>query len=218
MNWYEFSRINRHRSESPTGFNHKLESWSLSDWMTATLGELGEAANVVKKLNRERDGVRGNTESANALRAKLASELADTFIYLDLLAQAAGIDLPQAVIDTFNRKSHEIGCKTVFTKLPTMPPLRVSQHTPGPWGHGLGNMIRDKDGRGSVLARMNDDGDRGSKPIDEMTANLNLMIASPDMYTALLAARAFGAQGETDEGVSVSYLIENAIAKVEAGQ
>lgn len=30
--------------------------WSLSDWFTAAMGELGEAANVAKKLNRERDG------------------------------------------------------------------------------------------------------------------------------------------------------------------
>lgn len=36
----EFDRINLQRCESPQGFNHKLESWNLSDWMTATMGEL----------------------------------------------------------------------------------------------------------------------------------------------------------------------------------
>ena len=49
----EFSRINRRRCESELGFGHKLSDWSLSDWMTATTGELGEAANIAKKINRK---------------------------------------------------------------------------------------------------------------------------------------------------------------------
>jgi NTP pyrophosphatase (non-canonical NTP hydrolase) len=109
MNMREFSRENRRRCESPTGFNHRLDSWSLSDWMTATLGELGEAANVAKKLNRVRDGIPGNRQSEAELRAMLAREIADAFIYLDLMAQSCGIDLAAAVRDTFDRKSAEIG-------------------------------------------------------------------------------------------------------------
>lgn len=104
-----FSLANRSRCESPDGFNHALESWSLSDWFTACLGELGEAANVAKKLNRIRDGIPGNKEAEAELREKLARELADTFIYLDLLAQAAGVDMAAAVAETFNAKSIEIG-------------------------------------------------------------------------------------------------------------
>lgn len=82
-----------------------VSDWSLSDWMTATCGELGEAANVVKKLNRERDGLAGNDKSADELRAMLGKELADTAIYLDLLAEAAGVDLAQAITDKFNEVS-----------------------------------------------------------------------------------------------------------------
>jgi NTP pyrophosphatase (non-canonical NTP hydrolase) len=104
-----FSRMNRERCESPQGFNHPLNSWSLSDWMTATFGELGEAANVAKKLNRVRDGIPGNKETPEQLRAQLASELADTFIYLDLMAQSEGIDLPAAITNKFAAKSAEIG-------------------------------------------------------------------------------------------------------------
>lgn len=104
----EFDRINRERCESLSGFNHKLADWSLSDWMCATLGELGEAANVLKKLNRCRNGIPGNDLTENQLREQLASELADTFIYLSLLSQAAGIDLTEAVIQTFNRKSEKL--------------------------------------------------------------------------------------------------------------
>ena len=81
MNLEEFSRINRERCESADGFNHKLSDWSLSDWMTAIMGELGEAANIAKKLNRVRDGIPGNKETPDELRLKLSRELADVFIY-----------------------------------------------------------------------------------------------------------------------------------------
>lgn len=103
-----FSQLNRMRSEHPEGFNHPLDSWSLSDWITATLGELGEAANVAKKLNRVRDGIPGNKQSEDDLRAALEDEIADTFIYLDLLAQSQGFSLSRVVREKFNRKSHEI--------------------------------------------------------------------------------------------------------------
>jgi NTP pyrophosphatase (non-canonical NTP hydrolase) len=112
MNLKEFSQVNRERCESPSGFNHALNSWSTSDWFTATMGELGEAANVAKKLNRVRDGITGNDETPEELRVKLGRELADTFIYLDLLAQSVGIDLAEAVADTFDAKSEKLGYAT----------------------------------------------------------------------------------------------------------
>ena len=104
-----FSRSNRRRSEASNGFNHQLSAWSLSEWMTATLGELGEAANVLKKLNRARDGIVGNSSTVDELKSQFADELADTFIYLDLLAQASGIDLAEAVRTKFECTSRKIG-------------------------------------------------------------------------------------------------------------
>jgi NTP pyrophosphatase (non-canonical NTP hydrolase) len=109
MHMTEFSAMNRARCESPSGFNHALSSWSLSDWVTATAGELGEAANVAKKLNRVRDGIPGNSETPEQLRQNLADELADTFIYLDLLAQSQGICLEQAVLSKFDKTSRKRG-------------------------------------------------------------------------------------------------------------
>ncbi len=109
FDWRRFSAANRLRCESPEGFNHKIADWSASDWMVATFGELGEAANVVKKLNRERDGIAGNSDAKVKLMDQLTQEFADTFIYLDLMAQALGIDLPAAVVQTFNAKSWLIG-------------------------------------------------------------------------------------------------------------
>jgi len=104
-----FSERNRMRCESPAGFNYAISSWSLSDWMTATAGELGEAANIIKKLNRVRDGIPGNAETPEQLRAGLADELADVAIYLDLLAQAAGFDLQKIVEAKFAKTSAKIG-------------------------------------------------------------------------------------------------------------
>lgn len=109
MHFRDFSVLNRRRCESPKGFNHELSSWSLSDWITATTGELGEAANIAKKLNRVRDGIPGNSEAPEQLQSALADEIADTFIYLDLLAQSQGIDLQEAVLRKFQKTSAKIG-------------------------------------------------------------------------------------------------------------
>lgn len=81
-----------------------IGSWSLSDWAVATVGEVGEACNNIKKMNRIRDGLIGNKpgETNETLRVKLRSELADAYIYLDLLAQAAGESLEDCVIEKFN--------------------------------------------------------------------------------------------------------------------
>lgn len=106
-----FSMVNRMRCQSPEGFNHRLQDWSLSDWLVATLGELGEAANAAKKLNRVRDGVANPGDPPEAeLREMLRDELADTFICLDLLCQSQGIDLATAVREKFNRTSRKLGC------------------------------------------------------------------------------------------------------------
>lgn len=77
--------------------------------MTALTGEVGEAANIVKKLNRYRDEIKGNQLSESELKAEFRKELADVFIYLDLLCQAANIGLSDAILDKFNETSKKIG-------------------------------------------------------------------------------------------------------------
>jgi NTP pyrophosphatase (non-canonical NTP hydrolase) len=109
MTFGEFSQANRERCESPHGFNHRLDGWSLSDWLTALAGEVGEAANVIKKLNRYRDGVPGNKQSEAELREQLRKELGDVFVYLDLLCQSCGFSVADAAAEVFNAKSKEIG-------------------------------------------------------------------------------------------------------------
>jgi NTP pyrophosphatase (non-canonical NTP hydrolase) len=74
------------------GWHLPLDAWSYPDWLVAVGGELGQALNLVKKLNRERDAIIGNGKSAPELLRDLADELADTVIYLDLLLASEGQD------------------------------------------------------------------------------------------------------------------------------
>ena len=106
-----FSARNRARCESPTGFNHRLDSWNLSDWGVAVAGETGEMCNVIKKLNRYRDGIGGNTKTREELMEDLKKEIGDIAVYLDLLAQAIGCDLEALREDAFQSKSQAIGYK-----------------------------------------------------------------------------------------------------------
>lgn len=83
--------------------------WSLTDWATAVSGELGEACNIIKKIRR------GDLSIENAME-DLSDELADVFIYLDLLSYRSGIDLSQAVIEKWNKTSEKIGYRYRLTE------------------------------------------------------------------------------------------------------
>jgi NTP pyrophosphatase (non-canonical NTP hydrolase) len=78
--------------------------WSLNDWMTACVGELGEAANVLKKVRR-------GDLTLDEARPKLIMEFADVVIYLDIMAKQANINLGEAVMETFNAKSIKVGSR-----------------------------------------------------------------------------------------------------------
>lgn len=108
MDFETFALANRCRCEAENGFNHPLNGWNTAEWFLALTGELGEAANVAKKLNRIRDGIR-NKETEEELRTKLRKELGDVFCYLDLLAQSLGFYIGDAAREVFDAKSKEIG-------------------------------------------------------------------------------------------------------------
>ena len=113
MELRRISEINRIRANRwHHGFPDNADGWSLADWSNAMQGEAGEAGNVVKKLRRLETGIQqaeqgtdGDKAHRLLLLAKLAMEIGDTFVYLDLLAQAAGLSLNRCVLDTFNRVS-----------------------------------------------------------------------------------------------------------------
>lgn len=68
-------------------------------------GEVGEACNVIKKLERERHGWRGS----RATKEQLAEELADVIYTAVLVAITAGIDIEPAVIAKFDSTSEKNG-------------------------------------------------------------------------------------------------------------
>lgn len=72
--------------------------WALSTWCNAVLGELGELANLIKKIER------GDC-TLEEKRLEVGKELADVLTYLDILAFRCGVDLGQATIDKFNEVS-----------------------------------------------------------------------------------------------------------------
>lgn len=98
-------------------------------WATALAEEVGEVAGIIKKLDRgftERDRVKqekaylGYTQAIDPhdesllspeefwfanKKQSLSKEMADVFSYLDLMATANGIDLPEAIINKFNEVS-----------------------------------------------------------------------------------------------------------------
>lgn len=84
-----------------------ISSWSPSDWLTAVTGELGELASLLKMRNRERDGLPGNKFSPT--QKQVADEIADVLTYLDLLAEALGVNLGRAAVSKFNEVSERVG-------------------------------------------------------------------------------------------------------------
>lgn len=71
-------------------------------------GEVGEACNIIKKLERERLGIVGS----RAHVSDLAAELADVLICVDLIAMQFDIDMDVAVTRKFNATSAKVGMQT----------------------------------------------------------------------------------------------------------
>lgn len=71
-------------------------------------GEVGEACNILKKLDREKMGIAGRRDTAE----HLAEELADVLICTDLVAMEFGIDLSKALRAKFNATSEKVGLET----------------------------------------------------------------------------------------------------------
>lgn len=77
--------------------------WSSAQWLQAVIGELGEYANVMKKVER------GDLTFEEA-KPSIEKELADVMTYLDILAFRLGVDLAKATENKFNEVSERVGC------------------------------------------------------------------------------------------------------------
>ena len=81
--------------------------WSPAEWMCALTGEVGELANLIKKVRR------GDLTHAEAYQ-NMRDELGDIQTYLDLLAYQLQINLGDATAEKFNKVSRRVGCKVLL--------------------------------------------------------------------------------------------------------
>lgn len=103
ISWHELRQANIERDADVF---HEIESWTPSQWAVAMAGEVGEALNWLKKLNRKR---KISEEEAASYVKEIGYELADTIVYMDLFARSLGIDIPTAVREKFNIISDRTG-------------------------------------------------------------------------------------------------------------
>jgi NTP pyrophosphatase (non-canonical NTP hydrolase) len=78
--------------------------WSPAEWLQAVVGELGELANVMKKVKR-------GDFALNEVLPDIKKEMADVIIYFDILAAQYGIDLGEVVSDKFNEVSRRVDAR-----------------------------------------------------------------------------------------------------------
>ena len=111
VNDLTFDRVSDKNNQRCLRWHEDSEAWTGADWATAMGGECGEALNVVKKIRRVECGMAPGPSDPPMpeLMTMLADELADTFLYLDLLANFYKIDLPKAIVGKFNRVSERQG-------------------------------------------------------------------------------------------------------------
>lgn len=107
MNFPYLRVVNRGRRDAWQGD----VQWTAADWSNELCGEVGEAANIVKKLRRLETGtvVRESEQDVKDLVNLLGMELADVLICVDLLAMHFDIDLESFLIYKFNRTTDKMG-------------------------------------------------------------------------------------------------------------
>jgi hypothetical protein len=134
MDLSDISKINRARCER---WHSGGEEWSAADWSNALGGESGELAlaglealqailtlagktgvlqNTIKKVRRHETSVDRratgqsyNTPELSVLLSRVKDEIADIFLYLDLVANNFDLELEECIFPKFNRVSKAQG-------------------------------------------------------------------------------------------------------------
>lgn len=111
-------------SKGELAHNTTGSDWSLLEWGGAMGGEVGEVIEVVLEFAKRATKIgdtlkkirRGDLDPTLAeIRERVAKELADVQIYLDLLASQLGIDLGAATVAKFNEVSRRVGVEVYIT-------------------------------------------------------------------------------------------------------
>lgn len=87
----------------------KCRTWTRAQWLQALVGELGELANYLKKIDR-------GDYTLQEKHDDVKKELADCQIYLDLLAHVCDVNLGDATIDKFNEVSRRVSADVWLVK------------------------------------------------------------------------------------------------------
>lgn len=105
LTFARFRAINVHRC----GEWHRggVGDWDISEWLVALMGEVGELASLVKMQLRERDQLPGNKFTVDEIM--IEDEIADIFMYLDLIAEWMGSDWTTILTRKFNETSRKVG-------------------------------------------------------------------------------------------------------------
>lgn len=109
---YELATFSEKNEERCIEAFHPVGEWSPTDWMTAVAGEVGEAANLIKKARRSNYALLDhvlNNAGGRTQREWIGEELADAVTYIDLLCTSLGIDLSAVLAKKFNEVSEREG-------------------------------------------------------------------------------------------------------------
>lgn len=94
-----------------------MEEWTPAEWAMCVAGEAGEVCGDVKKLKRldgnvvyNAQGYQEREDLGKRIVDNIGIEIADTIIYLDLLAARLGINLSEVITRKFNLVSHQNNC------------------------------------------------------------------------------------------------------------
>jgi NTP pyrophosphatase (non-canonical NTP hydrolase) len=101
-------QVNLERAEvwHPNG----IQEWSPAEWGNALAGECGELCNVLKKLLRLDHGInQANGLDRNELVEMAGKEIADVYLYLDLVASRLGLTVASCTVKKFNETSTKEG-------------------------------------------------------------------------------------------------------------
>lgn len=90
-----------------------MGAWSPELWLTRMMTEVGELAEEISR-SAEADLAEipfalGGPAGEDGFKARVANELADVAMFLDLLAASLGVELGAAIVAKFNSKSAEWG-------------------------------------------------------------------------------------------------------------
>lgn len=97
--------------------------WTESDWLSAMIGELGEACNILKKVRR-------GDWTLDYARPFIAEEMGDAQTYFAKWCSKLGIDLGHATFEKFNRVSRKVGSPTMLPL--DVPPVKRDVRTQRP--------------------------------------------------------------------------------------